>query len=66
MKIFKKAQILCPYCHTWVPQQLLELIPKKLRPEELSDGEPADKYSRIYRCPRCQAPIVRSPKEARA
>jgi len=66
MKIFKKAQILCPYCHTWVPQQLLELIPKKLRPEELSDGEPADNYSRIYRCPRCQSPIVRCPKEAKA
>jgi hypothetical protein len=63
MKIFKKAQVLCHYCHTWIPQQLLQLVPKSARPEQLSDGESPDKFSRFYRCPRCQSPIVRCPKE---
>ena len=62
MRIFKKAEILCRYCGTWIPQQLLQLLPKKERPEFLTDGERAGKYSRIYKCPRCQTPIVRSPK----
>jgi hypothetical protein len=67
MKIFKKAQVLCPYCHTWLPQQRLVTVPKKLltQLEEFSDGEPADKFSRAWSCPRCQCIIVRSPKEAR-
>jgi ribosomal protein L44E len=68
MKIFKKGQILCPNCHTWVSQSVLKRLSKKARDELkfLSDGEPVEKFSRIYECPRCQSPIVRCPKKTEA
>ena len=64
MKHFKKLQMQCPYCHTWFPLQRLRLVPKKEQPEQFSDGEDADNYSRIYKCPRCDVAIARSPKKA--
>jgi hypothetical protein len=64
MKIFRgrSVQILCGLCHAWIPLQHVRQIRKIAQPQRFSDGRGVEEFSRIYECPRCQGPILRSPK----